>query len=405
MPIPTPFHSCTAPLCESHQWRDWSGYLAAALYEPVHEREYYAIRNGAALIDVSPLFKYAVSGPDAVPLLNRIMTRDISKCAIGQVMYSPWCDDDGYLIDDGTIARLAQDRFRITAAEPNLAWFLDCAFGLDVSVTDISEDLAVLALQGPNARKVLHEVLIEIDPGKNQDRGGLDQLRYYRFARARVLDFPLEITRTGYTGDLGYELWVSPEHAGSLWDQLMNKGLGYGVTPAGMVALDIARIEAGLPLIAVDYISTRRASIPEQKSSPYELGLRWAVDLSKGSFVGRRALQEQLTRGLKWAFVGVEVQWESLETLFGKVGLVPQLAGRASRTALPVYAGGRQIGQATSHTFSPLLKKYIALVSVKQRYAKIGQRVQIEITVEYTRQLADATVVRLPFFDPPRKKA
>ena len=405
MPLPTPFHSRTEPLCESHEWRDWSGYLAAALYEPAHEREYYAIRNAAALIDVSPLYKYEVNGPDSVPLLNRIMTRNFSKCTLGQVMYSPWCDDDGKLIDDGTIARLAQDRFRITAAEPNLAWFLDCALGLDVTVKDISEDLAALALQGPNARKVLQEVLNDLDLGDNQYSDNLLHLKYYRLARANTSDFPLEITRTGYTGDLGYELWVSPEHAGSLWDQLMEKGLEYGIIPTGMVALDIARIEAGLPLIAVDYISSRRALIPEQKSSPYELGLGWAVDLTKEAFIGRKALQDERDRGSNWSFVGLQVQWESLEEQFGKVGLVPQLAGRASRTAVPLYAGGRQIGQATSHTFSPILKKYIALASLKRRYAEIGNRVQMEITVEYTRQQVDTTVVRLPFFDPPRKKA
>ena len=405
MPLPTPFHSRTAPLCESHEWREWSGYLAAALYEPVHEREYYAIRNAAALIDVSPLYKYEVNGLDAVVLLNRIMTRNIDKCALGQVMYSPWCDDDGKLIDDGTIARLAPDRFRITAAEPNLAWFLDCALGLDVSVADISEELAALALQGPNARQVLQEVLSEIDLGESRDSGDLDHLKYYRLAHARTPEFSLEISRTGYTGDLGYELWVSPQNAGPLWDLLVEKGLGYGIAPAGMVALDIARIEAGLPLIAVDYISSRRALIPEQKSSPFELGLGWAVDLSKESFIGRSALQEERAWGSNWAFVGLDVRWEALEALFERVGLVPQLAGRASRAAVPVYAGGRQIGQATSHTFSPLLKKYIALASLERRYAGIGQRVKMEITVEYTRQQADATIVRLPFFDPPRKKA
>jgi len=405
MPLPTPFHSRTEPLCESHEWRDWSGYLAAALYEPAHEREYYAIRNAAALIDVSPLYKYEVNGPDAVTLLNRIMTRNFINSAIGQVMYSPWCDDDGKLVDDGTIARLAPDRFRITAAEPNLAWFLDCALGLDVDVKDISEDLAALALQGPNARRVLQEVLSEVDPDENHNSVNLDHLKYYRLTRARTPEFPLEITRTGYTGDLGYELWISPEHAGSLWDQLMEKGLGYGVIPAGMVALDIVRIEAGLPLIAVDYISSRRALIPEQKTSPYELGLGWAVDLSKEAFIGRKALQDERVRGSKWAFVGLEVQWGSLEEQFGRVGLVPQLAGRASRTAAPVYAGDRQIGQATSHTFSPILKKYIALASLERRYAEIGNLVQMEITVEYTRQQVDTTVVRLPFFDPPRKKA
>ncbi len=404
MPVPTPFHSRTEPLCESHEWRDWSGYLAAALYEPVHEREYYAIRNAAALIDVSPLYKYEVNGPDAALLLNRIMTRDLSKCAIDQVMYSPWCDDDGKLIDDGTIARLGPDRYRVTAAEPNLAWFLDCSFGLDVIVKDISEDLAALAVQGPNARRILQDVLT-VDSDISDLSTNLEQLKYYRLARARTPDFQFEITRTGYTGDLGYELWVSPEHAGLLWDLLMEKGLGYGIAPAGMVALDIARIEAGLPLIGVDYISSRRALIPEQKSSPYELGLGWAVNMSKQNFVGRRALQDELGRDSKWSFVGLEIQWESLEALFDRAGLVPQLAGRASRVAVPVYSGARQIGQATSHTFSPLLKKYIALASLERRHARIGGRVQMEVTVEYTRQRADATVVRLPFFDPPRKKA
>ncbi len=396
MPIPTPFYARTAPLCESHEWREWSGYLAASLYEPIHDREYYAIRSAAALIDVSPLFKYEVRGPDALRLVDRIMTGDISRCAVGQMMYSPWCDDDGKVIDDGTIARLAADRFRITAADPNLAWFQDCGYGMQVEIQDVSAELAALAVQGPNAPKILQRVLQGLD---------LETLKYYHLAPARLGEFSLAISRTGYTGDLGYELWVAPENAIPLWDSLMEHGAAYGITPAGMLALDIARIEAGLILIQIDYISARQALIPGQKSSPFEIGLGWAVDLKKPGFVGRRALLDEHTQGSKWKLVGVEVDWESLESLYARVDLTPRLAGRASRSAAPIYKIDRQIGQMTSHTFSPMLKKYIGIASVEREFAGYGAEVDVEVTVEYTRRKAKARLVKLPFFNPPRKRA
>ncbi|MEJ2710242.1 MAG: aminomethyltransferase family protein [Anaerolineales bacterium] len=396
MPIPTPFHPYSAPLCESYQWRDWSGYLAASSYEIIHDREYYAIRNAAAMIDVSPLFKYELQGPDALQLADRIMTRDITQCKPGQVMYSPWCDDDGFVIDDGTISRLDNDRFRITAAHPNLAWFQDCGMGMDVQVTDVSAGLAALALQGPNSRKILRQVVNGID---------LESLRYYRLAHGHFNDGPITVSRTGYTGDLGYELWVDPDLAGPLWERLVQAGAGYGIQPAGMLALDIARIEAGLLLIDVDYISARKALIPDQKSTPFDLGLSWTVDLEHGDFVGRRALQEIKPRGSPWKFVGLEVNWESLEALFNAVDLAPQVAGPASRSAVPLYKDGRQIGQATSHTFSPILKKYIALATLETPYAAIGDQVEMEFTIEYIHRRASARVVETPFFNPPRKRA
>lgn len=397
MPIPTPFHARTAAVCQSYEWRNWSGYLAAGTYEPTHEWEYFAVRNAAALFDISPLFKYEISGPDALRLVNRIVTRDVARCRVGQVMYSPWCNEAGKVIDDGTIARLAEDRFRITAADPNLLWFEDCGFGLDVSVTDVSTELAALALQGPNARRILKTVVA----GAN-----LDNLAYFRLAQAKIGNIPLTITRTGYTGDLGYELWVSPQHAEQLWDALVEAGQNYGLSPAGMAALDIARIEAGLLLIEVDYISSRKALIEAQKSSPFELGLGWTVALEKEDFVGRSALLAESKAGAVWQFTGLEVDWPALEKLFAAVGLPPQVTGRASRVAVPLYnSRGRQVGQATSHTFSPLLKKYIALASVESRYARPGTRLNFEITVEYTRQKCPATVVNLPFFNPERKRA
>lgn len=395
MPIPTPFHERTAPLCTSYDWRGWSGYLAASVYEPSHEREYFAIRNSVAAIDVSPLFKYEISGSDAARLVDRIVTRDVTKCRVGQVLYTPWCDEDGKVIDDGVVARLAENHFRITAADPNLRWFADVGYGLNAQVVDVSESLAALSVQGPNSRALLKEVVTGID---------LDKLGYFCLAQGEVDGVPLTVTRTGYTGDLGYELWLRPSHATLLWDRLFMAGQRYGLLPAGMVALDIARIEAGLLLIEVDYKSAHHAVIEAQKSSPYELGLGWAVALDGADFIGRKALRAEKVRGSAWSFVGLEIDWVHLEQLFARVDLPPQVMRRASRTAVPLYKGGKQIGQATSQTFSPILKKYIAIGQVQSQYAQPGTRLDIEITVEHQRQKGMVTIVPTPFFNPAHKK-
>jgi aminomethyltransferase len=384
-----------AALCESYEWRDWSGYLAVSVYEPSHEREYYAIRNSAALLDVSPLYKYEVSGPDALRLVDRVMTRNIAKCAVGQVMYSPWCNDDGKLIDDGTVTRLDENRFRITAATQNLRWFEDCGYGLQATVTDISTDLAALALQGPEARNILKTCVSGID---------LDRFKFFRYGEGRIDNVPVAVSRTGYTGDLGYELWVAPDHAERLWDILIERGRAYTILPAGMLALDMARIEAGFPLIEIDYIPAPRAVIKAQTSSPFEAGMGWAVALDKENFVGREALLAEQERGSHWAFVGVEVHWQDIEYLYAAFDLTPKLAGRASRQSVPLYKEGRQVGQATSHTYSPLLKKYIGLATIESAYGVLGSEVEIEMTIEYTRKKARATIVKLPFFDPERKR-
>ena len=396
MPFPTPFHSRTAPLCESQEWRNWAGYLAAAIYEPGHDREYYAIRNSAALIDVSPLFKYEIRGPDAVTALDRIVTRDVKRCSIGQVMYTPWCDDAGKVIDDGTLARLDEARFRLTAAEANLAWFQDCSYGLDARVVDMTQELATLAVQGPNSRLVLEKVL---------GSGSLASLKYYHIADFNFAGLPLSISRTGYTGDLGYELWLRPEHAEKVWDTVMQAGEGFGALPAGIMALDIARIEAGLVMQQVDYISVRKARIPDQESSPYEIGLGWAVNLEKGDFIGKQALVAEKKAGSKWKFVGLVVEWDPLEALFNQVDLTPPLAGRASRAAIPVYQNDRHIGQMTSHTFSPIMKKYIAIGTIESSHARYGEVVELEFTVEYVRHKSKALIVKPPFYDSPGKRA
>jgi aminomethyltransferase len=383
-------------LCETNEWRDWSGYLAAISYQPSHEVEYFAVRNAAGLLDVSPLYKYEVTGPDALRLVNRVMTRDLAKCRVGQVMYSPWCDEHGKVIDDGTISRLGAAHFRITAADPSLRWFQDVGYGMHAEVRDVSTALAALALQGPSSRVILQQ-LFQIPE--------LGTLPYYHLAQTKFENEPLTITRTGYTGDLGFELWVDPGKAASLWDRLMETGRHYGMLPIGLAALDMLRVEAGLLLIEVDYTSTLHARIPQQRSSPYEIGLGWAVNLNKTDFIGLAALRKENEGGSERSFVGLEVEWSELEKLYGAVSLPPQVAGRASRIPVPLYSNGRHIGQATSLVFSPILKKYLALATIRTDKLRLGSQIEIEVTVEYERRLAPAKISRLPFFEPPHKKA
>ncbi len=390
----TPVHPRTGPLCQSHNWRRWAGFVVASSYELTHDREYHAIRSSAALIDVSPLYKYEIRGSDALRFLDRLLTRDVSKCAVGQVMYGPWCDEHGKVIDDGTLQRLGEDSYRLTSGEPNLRWLMDNAVGLRVSIEDASDTVAALSLQGPNSRAILQAVA-DVQ---------LDGLKFFRLTQGRIGKTPVTITRTGYTGDLGYEVWMDAARAVDIWDTLMEGGAAYGITPVGILGMDIARIEAGLLLIAVDYIPTNRALIEARKSSPFELGLGWTVRLEKGDFVGRRALLEEWRRGPAWQLRGIEVNWTSLERIHAAFGLPPELPRTAWRASVPIYAGRRQVGYATSGCWSPAIKKYIALAHLRAAYAKPGTAVQFEVTVEHQRKRAEARVVELPFFDPERKR-
>jgi aminomethyltransferase len=390
----TPFHGRTAPLCVSHAWRRWAGYVVASSYELTHEREYHAIRSAAALIDISPLYKYRVRGRDAARLLDRVVTRDVVRAEAGQVLYTPWCDAAGKVLDDGTVARLDEDSFRMTAAEPALRWLQDNALGLSVAIEDVSESTAALALQGPASRAILQQ-LTDTD---------LADLKYFRITAARLREFWVTISRTGYTGDLGYEIWLEARHAIPLWDALITAGADYGITPAGMLALDVARIEAGLMLIDVDYVPARKALLESQTSSPFDLDLAWTVNLGKEQFVGKRALVREAQRAPQWHFVGLELDWDTLERLYAGAGLAPQLPGVAWRTSTPAYADGKQVGYATSGCWSPLLKKYIALAHLKSPWAAPGTLLEMEVTVEHRRRRTAARAVRKPFFNPERKR-
>ena len=396
MPIGTPFHERTFALCESLNYREWSGYYAVSAYETHHDHEYNAIRNAAALIDISPLFKYRLTGKDATCLVDRIITRDMQKVSVGQVIYTPWCDEHGKVIDDGTVSRLEENVYRWTAADPSLRWFSQNAFGLDVQIEDISESVAALALQGPTSGRLLKTIADDAD---------IENLKYFRVTKAKIDGFAVDISRTGYTGDLGYEIWTGADEALRLWDFLIEHGRPFDIKPAGMLALDVARIEAGLLLIDIDFNSSKKSLIEDQKYSPFEMGLGRLVNLDKNRFVGQRALIEEKKRGPSKQIVGLEIDWTQVERHYESVGLPPAVSPIASRIAVPVFSNGKQIGKATSTTWSPVLKKMIALATVQTHFAKSGSKVEIEITVEAVRHRVTATVTKTPFYNPKHKTA
>ena len=392
----TPFHERISRLSLPQNYRRWAGYITVGSYELGLDREYWGIRNAAALIDVTPLMKYLVEGPDAARLLHRITTRDVLGMAVGQVYYTGWCDDEGKMLDDGTVSRLAAQRFRMTSAEPSLRWLSMNAVGMDVRVTEVTDQVAALSLQGPKARAILNRCCAK----------PLDSLKYFRLMENALAGHPVTISRTGYTGDLGFEIWMDNAAALPIWDALFVAGDDYGLVPCGILAMDMARVEAGLFMIDVDYTAANHAWIAGQKSSPYELGLDWAVSLDKeGYFVGRRALEREQREGPAWKLMGLEVDWEGMERIYAEVGLPPQIPALAIRASLPVTAGGRQVGYASTSTWSPVLKKYIALVHLQKPYYEPGTPLSMEITVEHHRRHAPGTVVKLPFYEPEWKKS
>jgi aminomethyltransferase len=395
--VGTAFHPRTAPLNTKMQWREWSGFYSASNYAAAHDIEYNAIREAAALIDVSPLYKYRVSGPDAPRLVDRVITRDASKLKVGQVFYTPWCDEHGKVIDDGTVHRLGETEYRWTAADPQLRWLGLNARGLDVAIEDETEAVAAVALQGPLSRAVLEAAIGESSA----------DLRYFRRRAATLAGIAVDVSRTGYTGDLGFELWIPAERAVEAWDALMDAGAAYGIRPAGMLALDVVRLEAGLILLEVDYTSARHALNPEQNYSPFEIGLGRLVDFGGADFVGRLALQREVARGgPARRLVGLSLDWYGIERLYSAQDLPPTISPAVDRTPRPVFAPrGGQVGKVTSLGWSPILKQAIALASVPAAYEAPGTRLAVEWTVEGRHGRVDATVVPTPFLDLPRKRA
>jgi len=394
--VGTAFHDRTAALNRKMQWREWAGYYASSVYADFHDIEYNAIRETAAVIDVSPLYKYRLTGPDVIRLADRVITRDATKLKVGQVFYTPWCDEHGKVIDDGTVHRVGEHELRWTAADPQYRWLSQNAAGLDVTIEDVTESLAALALQGPFSRAVL-----EAAAGED-----FADLRYFRRRSTTIAGVAVDVSRTGYTGDLGYELWIPADGASAVWDALFAAGRAYAIRPAGMVALDVTRLEAGLIMLEVDYTSARHAMNPEQNYSPYEIGLGKLVSFDKADYVGRRALQAEVANGgPDRRLVGLQLDWYDIEKLYDEQGLPPAISPSVDRSPVPVFADGHQVGRSTSHGWSPILKQAIALAHVPARYERLGTKLQVEWTVEGRRGRVGAAVVELPFLDLDRKRA
>jgi aminomethyltransferase len=394
MPLESPFHPRTAKLCTSYAWKQWGGYYAVNHFGETHLPEYWAFREACAVTDVTPLLKYEVEGRDAARLLSRMLVRSVGGLRVGRVAYACWCDEAGKVIDDGTVTRLGEERFFLTAAEPTLSWLARLGRGLEVEISDLSRRIAALSLQGPTSRDLLRSCC----------DADLDALRFFGTAPARLDGIEIRISRTGYSGDLGYELWCDAGDALALWDGIFRAGRAFGLEPAGIEALDMARIEAGFIMLGVDYHSAPRVTIDARRSTPYEIGLDWCVELEREAFVGQAALRAEAARGPAWKLAGIEADWAALEALYEGYDLPPALAPAASRATIPLYAEGGFVGQVTSSVWSPLLKRHLGLASVKASHAAIGTKVELEHTVLYERRTVAARVVERPFFDPERKR-
>jgi aminomethyltransferase len=394
--IGTAFHQRTSELNTKMVWGEWSGYFAAAIYSDFHDIEYNAIREQAALIDVSPLYKYVISGADAAALVDRVMTRDVAKLRVDRVFYTPWCNEDGKVVDDGTVMRRGENEFFWTAADPTYRWFTLNAAGLDVEIDDVSERIAGVALQGPRSRAILEDAT----------RHEWSDVPYFGHRRTEIGGVDVFVSRTGYTGDLGYEVWVPVDGAVEVWDALWESGAPHGIRAAGIRALDVARVEAGLILIEADYTSARHAISAEQQYSPFEIGLGRLVDLGKRNFVGRHALEVERRRGgPKRRLVGFELDWTDIEGLYTKHDLPPMVSPLVHRDPVPVYRSGVQVGRATSLTWGPTIKKMVAFGSVPASLAAAGTTLSVEWSVEGERGTAAAQVVPLPFLDLERRRS
>jgi len=379
-------------------WKEWSGYYAVKTYEVVHTPEYFAFRHAAGLLDVTPLFKYRVTGADASKFLSRVMVKNINKLKEGRVSYCCWCNDAGKVIDDGTVMHISENEFFITSADPSFLWLSRFTRGYDVQMEDVTDSIAGLALQGPTTREVLRQCT-DVD---------MDNLKFFAVTKGKIDGLDVRISRTGYTGDLGYEIWTENKNALHLWDTIMDAGKNYDIIPAGLDALDMTRIEAGLILKGADYYNASHVLIENRKISPYELGLGWTVNLDREPFNGQVALRAEKENGSTWATVGLDINWPELETIYNSYALPPEVSSEAWRTSIPIYDNSdhnKQIGYATSGTWSPTLKKNIAIATIQKEYAKPGTKIQFEITVEHSRHLVSAIVGKTQFFNPERKRS
>jgi len=397
MILESPFHPRTSAANKTGLWSHWAGYLAAERYQMSDKFEYFAIRNSAAVIDTSPLYKYRIFGTDAEKYLSGVLTRDIRKCRPGQAHYTVWCDDEGWVIEDGVILRLAQDEFMLTAAEPNLAYFEGLTSGMSVEIEDVSDAYGALALQGPHAREILNQLAPDVE-----------DIGYFHLTPAKIGDAAVTVSRTGYTGDLGYEIWVGVDDALEVWDRLFEVATPYGAVPAGQTALLIARIEAGLILIDVDFHSSRYAWNDDQRATPLELNMGWMLrDLGEDdrSFIGRKAIERQIAeRATRWKTVGIVVDWAHWAKTHNDRGLVTPKDHTPVHGGMMLYDSKiERIGYVPSFVYSPVLQQHVGIARLRPQHADVGTRVGLEVTIDHRYEVVDSHVTRLPFYDPPQK--
>ena len=395
----TPFHARTSALNETGLWSHWAGHLAANRYQVSDKFEYFAVRSAAGIFDSSPLFKYRIAGSDAERYLAGILARDIRACPPQHAQYTTWLDERGFVLEDGVIQRRGPDEYLLTAAEPNYAYLADRIGRLAVTLEEVSLDQGTIAVQGPRSRDLLSRLI-----------PGVASVPFFGLTSGTIGGAEVVVSRTGYTGDLGYEIWVETPDALRVWDALWDAVDGHGVLPFGLAALYMLRIEAGLLLLAVDFDSSRFAFNDAHRSTPIELGWSWMFkDLAADdrAFIGRRALERELAeRTSRWKMSGLIVDCEDYDRVYEAAGLIPPKVHAPLHEDWMVYDGdGRRIGYATSVMYSPVLKRHVALARVRPDLAKVGTRVQLEFTVDHQYQKIAAHVARLPLFNPQRKTA
>jgi len=401
----TPFHERTSALNETGLWEHWSNHLVSTRYQLSEKFEYFAVRNSAGLFDTSPLYKYRFTGPDAERFLGGVLARDPAKLPVGHAQYTLWCDDRGFVVEDGVLLRLAPDEFLLTAAEPNLAYFDELRGRLDVGVEDVTGEWGILSVQGPRSRDLVGTVA-----------PAAAALGYFDLARTTLAGVDVIVSRTGYTGDLGFEIWVPAADAVRVWDAVWEVSRWQGVIPFGLTALYMLRIEAGLVLLDVDFHSSRFAWTDADRTTPVELGLGWmfrslADDSRNGHdgrvFIGREAIRRELReRTSRWQLTGLVVDWRDYDRIYDAAGLIPPKDHTPIQDEYYVYDDAlNQLGYATSQMYSPMIQRHIALARVPLDRVAPGSRVKLEMGVTHRYEYFDALVTPTPLFNPQRRTA
>jgi glycine cleavage system T protein (aminomethyltransferase) len=395
----TPFHDRLSELNRTGLYSHWSGYLSALRYDMSAKHEYFAVRNSAGFFDTSPLFKYWIRGRDAERFLAGVLTRDIRQCRPGRAQYTIWCDDRGYVLEDGVVFRHSDTEFFMTTARPNLGYFSDLVGRLAVEIEEVSDDFGVLAVQGPRSREILANLTPDVEG-----------LAFFDLCSTKIGTAPVTLSRTGYTGDLGFEIFVGAADALPVLDAVIDAGAGRGLRPFGEDALLMTRIEAGLVLIDVEFSSSRLAYNDNERITPRELGFGWmlrGIDAADRPFIGRNALRRELAeKTSRWLTVGLTVDWQQFDRLHTEAGLLTP----KDETPLPYESmlyddDGQRIGYATGLMYSPMLQRHIAMARVRPDLASPGSRVNLEITIDHRYRTVPADVARLPLFNPSRKTA